>query len=204
MKKTDVFQLLRNRQSQLLGYNQYKKSAVLIPLIDIDNKTHILFEVRSMTLRSQPGDICFPGGRMDATDESPKHTAIRETSEELGIEQNHVTDVIPLDYYVGEQRIIYPFIGTIKHPEQITPFSGEVAEIFTVPLDFFLTTKPKKYNVHFEVVPEENFPFDQIVGGKDYNWHVQHIEELFYEYEGRVIWGLTAKILTHFLALIRT
>ena len=61
------------------------RSAVLIPLIQVDGEWHILFEVRSLTMRKQPGDISFPGGRIDKTDPTPLAAALRETYEELGI-----------------------------------------------------------------------------------------------------------------------
>ncbi|MUK88639.1 NUDIX domain-containing protein [Ornithinibacillus sp. L9] len=204
MDISKIINTLKDRKPSILGYDELKKSAVLLPLVEVEGKTHVLFEVRSMNLRSQPGDICFPGGRIDPKDSTPQDCAIRETTEELGIPYNAVKDIIPLDYIVSDfGRIIYPFVGKITNPTIITPNESEVGEVFTVPLSFFLQTPPESYKVHFQVIPEENFPFELIVGGKDYNWQVRHINELFYKYEDKVIWGLTAKILTHFLELIR-
>jgi 8-oxo-dGTP pyrophosphatase MutT (NUDIX family) len=155
-------------------------------------------------MRTQPGDICFPGGRIEQQDKSPLHTAIRETSEELGIDEKNIEEVIPLDYLVSDMgRIIYPFIGTLANPEEIIPHEAEVEEVFTVPLSFLMETKPERHTVNVHVQPDESFPFELIVGGKDYDWHVRQIDELFYKYDGKVIWGLTAKILTHFVDLIR-
>ena len=54
-----------------------------------------------------------------------------------------------------------------------------------------------------EIPPTYGAPFDLIIGGENYNWQVRHMEEYFYQYEGRVIWGLTARILSHFLELVR-
>ena len=51
--------------------------------------------------------------------------------------------------------------------------------------------------------PEENFPFDQVPGRKDYPWARGKYEVLFYEYQDRVIWGITAKILAHNLKIIQ-
>ncbi|WP_249869623.1 NUDIX hydrolase [Oceanobacillus saliphilus] len=203
MDTSRIIAKLQDRMPSIMGHEHFKKSAVLVPLIEKNGETSILFEVRSMHMRSQPGDICFPGGRIDKDDPDSRHCAIRETTEELGIRADAITDVIPLDYVVNDLgRIIYPYVGRITDPENIVPNKSEVEDVFTVPLSFFQSTEPEKFKVNFQIYPEEDFPYHLIVGGEDYNWHVRHIDELFYQYEGRVIWGLTAKILTHFLTLL--
>ncbi|GGB38612.1 coenzyme A pyrophosphatase [Lentibacillus populi] len=203
MNPADIISKLTDRQPSILGYEQFRKHAVLLPLIEKNNETHILFEVRSMKLRSQPGDICFPGGKIDKADSTPRQCAIRETTEELGITETNIKDVSPLDYIVSDfGRIIFPFAGRITNPELIKPNISEVGEVFTVPLPYFLSTKPDRYNVQVKVVPEADFPFDLIVGGKNYNWRHYQVDELFYQYNGKVIWGLTAKILNHFISLL--
>lgn len=205
MEASKILNKLATRTPQIMGQKQLKKSAVLLPLLNIEGETHILFEVRAMHMRSQPGDICFPGGRIDQNDKSPMNAAIRETVEELGVRTDSIQYVTPLDYIVNDsQRIIYPFAGKLLEPDQITPNPDEVSEVFTVPLDYFLNTEPKIHKVHFKVNPEEDFPFDLIVGGKDYKWSIGKIDELFYQYDGKVIWGLTAKILTHFIQLLKS
>lgn len=200
----DILKQLESRKPTILGKEKLKKSAVLVPLIDINGETHILFEVRSMKLRTQPGDICFPGGRIDREDKSPKHCAIRETTEELGISKENIENIIPLDYVVSDLgRMIYPFTGRITAPGKILPNKDEVEEVFTVPLNYLLKTEPETYKINFQVIPEESFPFDRIVGGENYNWQLRHTDELFYHYKDKVIWGLTAKMLHHFLSLIK-
>lgn len=204
MESLDILKRLEDRKPSILGQEKLKKSAVLVPLVDTDGATHILFEVRSMNLRTQPGDICFPGGRIDLEDKSPRHCAIRETTEELGISEQNIEKVIPLDYVVSDLgRMVFPFTGKITAPEKIIPNEDEVEEIFTVPLDYLLKTEPDVYKVNYKVMPEDDFPFEQIVGGKQYNWQVRHQNELFYHYKDKVIWGLTAKMLHHFLSLIK-
>ncbi|RDW22432.1 coenzyme A pyrophosphatase [Oceanobacillus arenosus] len=203
MDVLDIINKLKDRVPSILGYEQLRKSAVLIPLVEIENETHILFEVRSMELRSQPGDICFPGGRIDLDDPEPRYCAIRETTEELGIAESTIKDVLPLDYVTMDRgRIIYPFVGRITNHTQMRPNPSEVSEVFTVPLAYFLNTEPEKYRVNLQVVPDADFPFDLIVGGENYNFREHPIEELFYKYDNKVIWGLTAKILTHFIELL--
>lgn len=205
MNASNIVAKLKNHQPSILGEENFKKYAVLLPLIDMEEETHILFEVRSMDLRSQPGDICFPGGKVDTDDKTTTHTAIRETSEELGIFETDVYDVFPLDYMVSDfGRMIYPYVGRLKGDiKKITPNKDEVEEVFTVPLSYFLKTEPKKYKVHYEVMPEDNFPYDLIMGGENYDWRTRQLDELFYKYNGKVIWGLTAKILTHFVELLQ-
>ncbi|RKQ33515.1 NUDIX hydrolase [Oceanobacillus halophilus] len=204
MNTNDVIQKFKNRKPSILGEENYFKSSVLLPLIEKENETHILFEVRSMNLRRQPGDICFPGGRMDKEDQTPLHCAVRETSEELGLAEDEINDVIPLDYVVADMgRIIYPFIGHITNPNNIVPNEDEVGEIFTIPLNYLLQTEPEVYKINVQLKPEDDFPFDLIIGGENYQWQMRHIDEMFYKYNGKVVWGLTAKILNHFISQLK-
>lgn len=204
MDSKTIHKKVKEHSASILGNEDFFKYAVLLPLIQKDNEIHILFEVRSHQLRRQPGEVCFPGGRIDKQDKNDQVTAIRETREELGISKEQITDVFPLDYLVSPfGMIVYPHIGNISGSESINPNPAEVEEVFTVPLSFFLETRPKIHYVNVKMEPEENFPFDLIVGGQDYNWRTEKIDEYFYIYEDRVIWGLTAKILAHFVELLR-
>ncbi|MFS0673357.1 NUDIX hydrolase [Ornithinibacillus sp. 179-J 7C1 HS] len=203
MNIQDILNQLAYKEPGIMGRENFKQSAVLIPLVEKNNQAHLLFEVRSMNLRRQPGDICFPGGRIDPDDSTPMDCAIRETTEELGIHFNQITDVTPIDYVVADMgRIIYPYVGRISDINTIRPNEAEVGEVFYVPISHLRQTTPESYKVNIEVIPEDNFPFDLIVGGEKYNWQTRHFEELFYRYEDKVIWGLTAKILSHFLYLL--
>lgn len=198
----DIKERLADRQSKILGSEEYFKSAVLLPLIVKEDGIHVLFEVRSRMLRRQPGEVCFPGGKIDREDESPEQAALRETCEELGIKKEDMEVIGPLDYMVTPfQTAIYPFAGWIKNPDAIVPNEGEVGEVFTVPLSFFEKNKPDRYDIHFKVEPEQGFPYHLIENGEDYNWRTGKMPEYFYQYEGKVIWGLTARILYHFLSL---
>ncbi|MBG9589799.1 NUDIX hydrolase [Cytobacillus firmus] len=193
---------LRNRTPIILGSERFSKFAILLPLVEINNEVHVLFEVRSLKMRRQPGEVCFPGGRIDPEDRDEEHTAIRETSEELGVDEDSITNVSPLDYMISFGQIIYPYAGIIQNPDKIVPNPDEVEEVFTVPLSFLKKVKPETYHVNFKVEPEENFPFDLIAGGENYNWQTRRAEEVFYYFQDKVIWGLTARILKHFLEII--
>ena len=195
---------VKGRIPEVLGNKDFSKFAILLPLIEKDGEIHILFEVRSHQLRSQPGEICFPGGRIDKEDESEEDAAVRETMEELGIERQQISDIFPLDYIVSPfGMIVYSYAGIIDADVEFRPNPPEVDSLFTVPLSFFLEKEPKVYRVNFDIQPEESFPYDLIAGGENYNWRTRQVDEFFYLYEDKVIWGLTAKILTHFMEIIR-
>ncbi|WP_042455730.1 NUDIX hydrolase [Neobacillus dielmonensis] len=203
MELDTILAKLKDHTSTILGSNKYSKYAVLLPLIQKEDGIHVLFEKRSLNLRRQPGEICFPGGRMDSCDTDEKSTAIRETVEELGLPKEDITEVFPLDFMVTPfEMMVYPFAGIIANPDKICPNPSEVGEIFTVPLAYFMNHKPEIYHIEFKVEPEKNFPFDLIIGGVNYNWRTRGMEEYFYRYEDKVIWGLTARILAHFIEII--
>ena len=204
MNAMDIITKLKDHKPTILGQENYKEFSVLIPLLEVNGETHILFEVRSSKLRSQPGDICFPGGKIDRNDVDEKDCAIRETTEELGIARSSILQVTPLDYLVSFGSIIYTYVAKISNDEKMNINKDEVEEVFTVPLSYLMNAKPEKYRVDFEVKPERDFPYELIQGGKDYDWRPRKLDEYFYFYENRVIWGLTAKILTNFLSLIHT
>ncbi|MBP2242193.1 8-oxo-dGTP pyrophosphatase MutT (NUDIX family) [Cytobacillus eiseniae] len=203
MQLDEIMKRLHTRKPTILGNENFSKFAILLPLLFVKDELHILFEVRSQQLRRQPGEICFPGGRMDRSDRDEKYTAIRETCEELGISENRITNVYPLDYMISPfGQIIYPFVGFIDSIDEMKPNPDEVDHIFTVPLSFLKMNKPEIFQVHFKAEPEKDFPLNQIPGGEKYNWQARKMDECFYYYEDKVIWGLTARILTHFLEII--
>lgn len=199
----EIIQKLENRKPGILGSERFSKYSVLLPLIQRNDELHVLFEIRSSKLRRQPGEVCFPGGRMDPSDENEQHTAVRETTEELGISEKSIAYISPLDYMISPfGTIIYPFAGFIERPEDIRPNPSEVDSIFTVPLSFLKDYKPEIFQVEYKVMPEKNFPLNQIPGGENYNWQTRKMDECFYFYEDKVIWGLTARILKHFIEII--
>lgn len=203
MELETVLAKLKNHQPKVLGSEDFSKFSVLLPLIQKNDGIHVLFEVRSRQLRRQPGEICFPGGKIDPADKDEKDTAIRETVEELGIHREDILNVFPLDYLISPfGMIVYPYTGFITQPESLKLNKAEVEETFSVPLSFFLENTPRIYRVNFKVEPEESFPYDLLVGGKDYNWRARQMDEYFYLYENRVIWGLTARILSHFIEIV--
>ena len=119
--------------------------AVLAPLVRFHGQTHLLFEVRALHMRRQPGEVCFPGGRIESG-ETPEECAVRETTEELGIDRERIRVVgtigliytwmnEPVDLVLGEILDYSP--GCLKaNPE-------EVHEFFTVPFEYFMERAPK-------------------------------------------------------------
>lgn len=205
LKIEEIKNRIHGREPGIMGSDRLTRYAVLLPIIEKNEELHILFEVRSFELRRQPGEICFPGGKVDPKDIDERHTAIRETCEELGISEKDIADVTPLDYMVNPfGTIIYPFVGYLHDSSQIIPNPDEVAEVFTVPLTYLQNTGPDIYQIDYKLEPEGKFPFHHIIGGEKYKWQARSMEEHFYYYEDKVIWGLTARILTHFLQLIET
>ncbi|WP_138420363.1 NUDIX hydrolase [Aquibacillus sediminis] len=203
MDPNKIINRVKNHTPTILGIEHFSKSAVLIPLVQQNDEVHVLFEVRSQELRRQPGEICFPGGRIDEEDPSEQEAAIRETMEELRIRRTEISDVYPLDYMISPfEMIIYPYVGIIHNIDKIEPNPAEVEEVFVVPLTFFQQTKPQIHQVSIDVRPEDDFPFELIIGGENYNWRQRKMDEYFYIYEDKVIWGLTAKIMSHFVQMI--
>src|SRR6478672_11446403 len=100
MELEKILTKLKMHTPSILGSEDFSKYAVMIPLIQKDSKVHVLFEVRSLELRSQPGEICFPGGKMDKQDRDERAAAIRETVEELGIKSEQISGVFPIDYMI--------------------------------------------------------------------------------------------------------
>ncbi|MFJ5789683.1 NUDIX hydrolase [Lysinibacillus sp. NPDC097162] len=196
---------LQQNQHLFIGEETAFRSAVLIPLVQVNGEWHILFEVRSFTMRKQPGDISFPGGRIDATDASPLAAALRETYEELGIDPKTVQVIGQLSPYIASSSFVtYPFVAIVDFNQIIHAYNkDEVEEVFTVPINWLLHHEPYMHLVSIEPVPSLDFPFDKIVNGAQYNWRTRSMEEWFYDYEQYTIWGLTARILKHFIAMIK-
>ncbi|WP_208974801.1 NUDIX hydrolase [Moorella stamsii] len=202
----DIKAKVQQHTSGLLDARLYAQSAVLLPLLKEDNGIlSLLFEVRSCNLKTQPGEICFPGGRLQPGDRSVKEAALRETCEELGLDPDSVEIWGGLDILVTPFRqVIYPFVGLLREPQNIRPNPLEVEEVFTAPLDRLLSLTPEYHEITLQVQPPEDFPFDKIPHGRQYPWRRASWPELFYEFEERIIWGLTARLLQHFLAIIKS
>ncbi len=199
---TSIQNILKNRTPRPLG--KFLHHAVMVLFFQIDGNLHVLFNKRASTLEHQPGDICFPGGRQEGN-ETLLETALRETEEELGISREKIQLLGQTDYIISiSSAVITPFVGFVKdlHPADIRFNTDEVAEIFTVPFSFFTTTEPEIHYLYFQANTPDDFPFERITGGENYPFAKPKIPELFYDYFGNIIWGITAQITHHIVTLI--
>lgn len=183
--------------------DSFQEYSVLIPLININGQWNIIFELRSMNLNTQPGEISFPGGKVE-DGESFKDAAVRETMEELSINQFNIEVLGELDYLVSNITIRC-FVGLLSgvNVDKIQPNPEEVDHIFTVPLGYFLETEPKEYNLNLETKYNAEFPYNLIPNGKDYNFRKVVNKVCFYEYNDYIIWGYTAKMMKNFIKIIK-
>lgn len=205
MNLMKIKEQLQHAQPSFIGEESAFRSAVVVPLVDINGELHVLFEVRSLTMRKQPGDISFPGGKIDATDASPQAAALRELYEELSVPPSSVDVLAELSpLIISPSFVIYPFVAKVDMREVNTLNRDEVAEVFTVPLQWLLDCDPDLHHVFMKPTPADGFPFDKIMNGEDYEWRARAMDEWFFEYNDYVIWGLTARILKYFLERIQT
>lgn len=177
-------------------------AAVLIPLVLVDGDYHILFEKRALHLVIQPGEICLPGGGIEAG-ETPEQAARRETAEELLVAPEQVEKLAAMDPVTGPSgALVWPFVGLL-HGYAGTFSADEVDHVFTVPLRWFLNTQPERHMTELVTVPEEDFPYELLPGGKSYRWRRKPHPVLFYRHPHAIIWGFTAGIVHTFVEAYR-
>lgn len=199
----NINNIFSNYTPYINGWEKLKRASVTIPLIKYNNSLHILFEVRAKTLRNQPNEVCFPGGKIE-NDENPLTTAIRETCEEIGICEDKVKIISPLDLFVSPyDTIIHPYLVFIEDISDMKINLDEVAEVFFVPLDFLLNTNADTFINKVNIIPNDNFPYELIPKKHNYKFSTGSYEVPFYIYNDYVIWGITAKILLNFLSYLK-
>lgn len=151
-------------------------AAVLVPISRGRTGFDVILTRRTDHLNSHPGQISFPGGRMETHDESLVHTALRETAEEIGVRPEQVAVLGSLNrLYTPSGFDIQPFVGQLSGTAQFAADPHEVAEIMRVPLRYLIDRR---------------------------NYQRRHrqfgsstIEYLAIDFDGREIWGATARIL---------
>lgn len=198
---------LRGRNAGVIKTESCRESSVCVPIIKDGEEIRLLFEVRSPKIKTQPGDICFPGGRLEEG-EAPQETALREICEELLINPQQVNVICPLDIFCDGCLMIHPYLAELD--DYCGSFSGdEVSEVFTVPLTGFLEKQPQRHALELVHLKSESFPYHLINGGEEYHFRRRFDDELFYvckDSEGRerVIWGITARIIKSLADLLTT
>ena len=181
----------------------YFTAAVILPLVRTEDGMSLLFEVRASTLRRQPNEICFPGGKVECGEDA-LGAALREGAEEIGWKKDKMTLVGALDYVITPSRArIYPFVVTVADWEKMRLSEGEVAEVFTVPVRFFLENEPNECEMELATRAGKGFPLDKIPFASETYRTKRAYRVRWYEYGGRVIWGLTANILLAFVRAVK-
>ena len=114
-------------------------AAVLFPVVLREEGLSVLLTQRTAHLRDHPGQVSFPGGRVEAEDGGPAETALRETEEEIGLSRHHIEVVGYLpDYFTGTGFRVTPVVAWVQPPFALKLDAFEVAEVFEVPLNFLL------------------------------------------------------------------
>ena len=160
-----------------------KEAAVLVAVYEWPDSPGLVMTERRADLRRHAGEISFPGGRRDPG-EHLIETALREADEEIGLKADQVEilgALPPVGTFVTGYKI-NPFVGLVDSPDSLalSPSPSEVEAILTPPLTELLDTRTHRR------VPQSRIP----------------LKTDTFEAEGRLIWGATARILSHFFELV--
>lgn len=152
-----------------------RQAAVLIGIVERE-KPAVLLTTRSPSLNEHPGQISFPGGKIDPQDNSPLETALREANEEIGLTPDFIEPVGYLDVYSTSFGFrILPTLARVRPGFDLHLNTGEVDDAFEVPLAFLMD------------------PANHKQGTKEYRGRLRYFYEM--PYEQRYIWGATAGML---------
>ena len=156
-------------------------AAVLLPVYYSQGQYYILFTKRTGTVKEHKGQICFPGGAYQEEDGTLVNTALRECAEEIGLMADEIEVVGELDdtVTVTSDYIVSPFVGFIPWPHALKVNEQEAEEIIEVPISALLDKGCLRQET--KIIDSEA------------------VTSYFYHYQGRVIWGATARILNQFL-----
>lgn len=136
--------------STLLGDKPRRPAAVLVGLRE-GVQPRLVLTVRTDHLQDHAGQVAFPGGRTDPDDIDAIATALRESEEEIGLERQLVTPLGFLDRFETiSGYCITPVVARIEPEARLYPAPAEVAEVFEVPLSFFLEpANLRRYTMEF-------------------------------------------------------
>jgi 8-oxo-dGTP pyrophosphatase MutT (NUDIX family) len=152
-------------------------AAVLVAVTDRPEPGVILTQ-RTDTLRKHPGQVAFPGGRIDPTDSGPVAAALREAWEEIGLPASAVELIGPVDrYHTGTGFDVTPVLGVVPPDLAYVPAVAEVADVFEVPLAHLLN------------------PANHLPGSAEWQGRIRHYHQI--EWQGRRIWGATAAMIVN-------
>ena len=175
--------------------------AVLIPLLQMKDGLHLLYEVRASSLQHHRSEVCFPGGRMEQG-ESPTACALRETWEELGIAPQQIQVFGEADFlYLRTEELMRPVVGLLRDvdPEALILNPQEVSVVFTVPVSWLCQNPPQLYRYPLKPEVSADFPYDAVQTPADYTWTPGSMEVPVYRGLSFPLWGLTARITNQFI-----
>ena len=179
--KERLRRVLSQRQKQRIINANLIWAAVLLPIYYNQGQYYLLFTKRTQEMKDHRGQISFPGGAYQEDDGTLVNTALRECAEEIGLKAGDVEVLGELDDFVTQvsSYIISPFVAIIPWPYQFKVNRGEIEEIIEVPISALLAMGRLRLET-------------RIIYGEE-------VTSFFYHYQGRVIWGATARILNQFL-----
>jgi 8-oxo-dGTP pyrophosphatase MutT (NUDIX family) len=152
-------------------------AAVLVALVDRPEPT-VLLTLRPETMRKHPGQVSFPGGRIDPEDAGPVEAALREAEEEIGLPPGEVEVIGLADRYRTVTGFeVTPVVGLVRPGLALKPNPAEVADLFEAPLRHLLD------------------PARQMMRSAVWRGRERHYYEI--DYEGRKIWGATAAMIVN-------
>ena len=156
-------------------------AAVLVPIYDKLGQFYVLFTRRTEQVTEHKGQISFPGGAYEKDDRTLLRTALRECAEEIGLMAEDVKILGDLDNKVSltSNYVISPFVALIPWPYQFKLNREETEEIIEVPVSALLDKT---------CLRQETETLDG-----------EEVTSYLYHYQGRIIWGATARILNQFL-----
>jgi len=180
-----------NRAKELLEKQNYllaaRQSAVMVLLYPVDNQLRTVFIKRSEYDGIHSGQIAFPGGKKEKTDQNFEETALRETWEEIGIEADNIEIVGQLsDLFIPPSNfIVKPFVGYCREKPVYKIDSKEVQSVIEIDIDDFYSGK---------CIFEKEFVAG--TAGKT-------IKAPYFDINGIEIWGATAMITSELLDLLK-
>lgn len=173
-----ITERLRRSPPELDLQGRLRPAAVLAPIVERAEPT-MLFTRRTEHLPSHAGQICFPGGRVHASDENLVDTALREMEEEIGVARGAIAIAGFLDAYetLNTGYLILPVVGFLAPDQKLAINESEVAEVFEAPLSFLLDSRNHaRKHVERGGVMREFYAID---------------------YGGHTIWGATAAMIVN-------
>lgn len=160
-----------------------REAAVLVPLVRHATQTTILLTKRTENLNKHAGQVSFPGGALDDTDEDAIAAALRETHEEIGLTTDYIDVMGFLDTYrTGTGFQITPVVAMVQPGFELTLSPDEVADTFEVPLDFIMDRS--NHERHSAV------------------WRGRRRHYYAMPYDGYYIWGATAAMLVNLVDVL--